>query len=249
MNNRNTNSCYSTEPRTGLLRSGATCTAIGPDSSVAAGSLLSRRSRALRYGLQALRGLGLRLTELAQMSPLSLATLKRHTRTIDPTFVQMRASLEKLTIVSKEALTLIWVRSIAGGRPIPPPVPQRAFLDFFCPHCLDRSSPEWEPLATSRARHCPPYVIDGSSDADLTHALTSGLEVCEVGARVCASAPARFAAVLLALRVHPWEAHAFVTAEIAPNRWWVRPCLGCGRDVITESPATRLCPQCRTRSR
>lgn len=249
MRNRNKNSCYATEPVTHLLRRRAICTTIGPAPFVAVGSLLSRRSRALRYGLQALRGLGLRLTELAQMSPLSLATLKRHTRTIDPTFVQMRTSLEKLTIASKEALTLIWVHSIAGGRPIAPPVPQRAFLDFFCPHCLGRSSPGWEPLATSRARHCLPYVVDGSSAADLTHALTSGLEVCEDGARVCASAPARFAAVLLALRVNPWDAYGFVTAEVAPNRWWVRPCLGCGRDAITESPATRLCPQCRSRSR
>lgn len=207
--------------------------------------------QALRYGLQALRGLGLRLTELAQMSPLSVATLKRHTRTADPAFVQMRASLEKLTLQSKEALTLIWVHSIAGDRLVAPPVPQRAFLDFFCPHCLSRSFAGHETVTngTPCDRHVTAYALNGQSPVDLTDALTYGLDTCEMGARVCASAPARFAAVLLALRVHPWDAYGFVTAEIAPSRWWVRACLGCGRDVITESPSTRLCPQCRARSR
>ena len=206
---------------------------------------------ALRYGLQALRGLGLRLTELAQMSPLSVATLKRHTRVVNPSFAVMGVSMEKLTLQGKEALTLIWVHSIASGRPLAPPVPQRAFLDFFCSICLTK------PLAvrdavrpqTHRGRPFDPSTAGGRAPGDLTEALTYGLETCEMGARVCASSPARFAAILLALRVHPWDAYAFVTGEIAPNRWWVRACLGCERDVVTDSVSTRLCPHCRARSR
>jgi hypothetical protein len=198
---------------------------------------------ALRYGLQALRALGLRLTELAQMSPLSVATLKRHTRSLDPSLAAEGASLEKLSLQSKEALTLVWVHAIARGRPLAPPVPQRAFLDFFCSVCLTRSSrPSPSDGLVERDR-------TGGWPADLTEALVYGLQTCERGAGVCASAPARFAALLLALRVHPWEAYSFVIGEIAPQRWWVRTCLGCERDVVTEAASTRLCVPCRARSR
>jgi hypothetical protein len=204
----------------------------------------------LRYGLQALRGLGLRLTELAHMSPLSVATLKRYTGTEDPAFVETRASLERLTLQTKEALTRIWIRHIAGDRLVAPPVPQRAFLDFFCPRCLHRPPPR-SGTATNEAGHrdVTPFVLDRLLPAELLEALTSGVRTCDTGPRVCASSPARFAAVLLALRLHPWEAYGFVTSEIAPARWWLRPCLGCGRDVITGSPAMRLCPPCRARAR
>ena len=204
----------------------------------------------LRYGLQALRGLGLRLTELAHMSPLSVATLKRYTGTEDPVFVEIRASLERLTLQTKEALTLIWIRHIAGDRLIAPPVPQRAFLDFFCPHCLQRST-ACSPVTNERpaVSHVTPSSSPGAFPADLLDAVTSGLRTCEMGARVCASGPARFATVVMTLRIHPWDAYGFVTSGIAPHRWWVRTCLGCGRDLITESPAARLCAPCRTRAR
>jgi len=205
---------------------------------------------ALRHGLQTLRALGLRGTELAQMSPLSVATLKRYVQGIDPTVALVTGALDKLTVEHKTALTAFWVQSIAGGRPVPPPVPARAFLDFFCSVCLHRLALDDTAVETPDSRPVPGVIAlhEGERPCrDLTEAVVRGLRVCEAGARLCASSAARFAALTLALRVQPWEAYRFITSEISPHRWWVRRCLACDTLTATEATAHRFCLVCRPR--
>src|SRR6059036_3487283 len=93
-----------------------------------------------RFGIQALRSLGLRITELAEMSPQSVATIKRYTKTVIPELRLMATALTAVSSHQRDVLTDFWVRIIAENRQIAPPVPQRRFLDFFCPICLTRPS-------------------------------------------------------------------------------------------------------------
>src|SRR5437867_10273433 len=91
-----------------------------------------------RFGVQALRSLGLRITELTEMSPQSGATIKRYAKTVIPELRLMATALTAVSSHQRDVLTDFWVRIIAENRPIGPPVPQRRFLDFFCPTCLTR---------------------------------------------------------------------------------------------------------------
>ncbi len=77
-----------------------------------------------RFGIQVLRSLGLRITELAEMSPQSDATIKRYARTAIPEFRMMVAALTGVGAQHRDVLTDFWVRIIAENRPIAPPVPQ-----------------------------------------------------------------------------------------------------------------------------
>ena len=84
-----------------------------------------------RFGIQALRSLGLRITELVEMSPQSAATIKRYTRTVIPELRMMVSALTPVHSQHREVLTDFWVRIIAENRQIGPPVSHRRFLDFF----------------------------------------------------------------------------------------------------------------------
>ncbi len=98
-----------------------------------------------RFGIQALRSLGLRITELAEMSPQSVATIKRYTKTLIPELRLMVTGLTAVSSQHRDVLTDFWVRIIAENRPIAPPVPQRRFLDFFCPICRKVILPDRKP--------------------------------------------------------------------------------------------------------
>src|SRR2546427_10158470 len=87
---------------------------------------------------RSLRSLGLRITELTEMSPQSVATIKRYTKTVIPELRVMATALTGVSSQQREILTDFWVRIIAENRPVAPPVPQRRLLDVFCPICLTR---------------------------------------------------------------------------------------------------------------
>lgn len=211
-----------------------------------------------RVGIQALRSLGLRITELTEMSPQSVATIKRYTRTVIP---ELRMTASALTAVSaqhREVLTDFWVRIIADTRPIAPPVPRRPFLDFFCPICLtrpastnghrpaaDEAGVAAEPGGALLIAGAPP--IRGATPGTLEEALLEGTAACQAGAIPCASSAARFAALVQLAQVRPWDAYQFLTQHVAPDRWWIRTCIGCDRAFVSESRASRKCRGCASR--
>ncbi len=211
-----------------------------------------------RFGIKALRSLGLRITELAEMSPQSVATIKRYTRTVIPELRMMATALTAVTYQHREVLTDFWVRIIAENHPVAPPVPRRRFLDFFCPICLTRPSStngqrppaNEEGLASEidgelLIAGAPP--IRGADPGNLEDAILEGSAACQAGANPCASSAARFAALVQLLRVRPWDAYQFITQNVAPDRWWIRTCIGCDRAFVSESRASRKCHSCAGR--
>lgn len=214
-------------------------------------------SASRRFGIQALRSLGLRITELAEMSPQSVATLKRYTKTIIPEVRMMAPALTAVSSQHRVVLTDFWVRIIAENRQIAPPVSQRRFLDFFCPICLTRPSTNG---------HRPPADeddIEAGTDGELQiagappirsvvpgnleDAILEGTAVCLAGANPCASSAARFAALAQLGGVRPWEAYRFITRNVAPDRWWIRTCVGCDKAFVSESRASRKCHGCASK--
>ncbi len=211
-----------------------------------------------RFGLQALRSLGLRITELIEMSPQSAATIKRYTKTVIPEFRMMVTAFTAVSAQHRDVLTDFWVRIIAENRQIAPPVPQRRFLDFFCPICLTRPSStngrrplggeDDEESETDRELQiagAPP--IRGVIPGNLEDAILTGTAACQAGANPCASSAARFAALAQLSRVRPWDAYLFVTQNIAPDKWWIRTCIGCDRAFVSESRASRKCHSCASK--
>lgn len=209
-----------------------------------------------RFGVQALRSFGLRLTELVEMSPQSVATVKRYTRTVIPELRMMAASLTAVSNQHREMLTDFWVRIIAENHPIGPPVPQRRFLDVFCPICVTRppstgghSSADDEDEAETDGEFlfagAPPSrgLIPGT----LEEAILNGTAACHAGANPCASSAARFAALVQLVRVRPWDAYCFITQNVAPDRWWLRTCVGCDKVFVSESRASRKCQSCASK--
>ncbi|MGQ0723272.1 MAG: hypothetical protein ACT4PE_17125 [Candidatus Eiseniibacteriota bacterium] len=211
-----------------------------------------------RVGIQALRSLGLRITELAEMSPQSVATIKRYTRIVIPEFRMMTAALTPVSYQHRQVLTDFWVRIIAENRPLAPPVPQRRFLDFFCPICLTRPS--------STNGHRPPAACDDvESETDgelqiagapptrvvvpqsLEDAILRGTAACLAGANPCASSAARFAALVQLSRVRPWDAYCFIAQSVAPDKWWLRVCVGCDTTFVSQSRASRKCHSCASK--
>ena len=193
-----------------------------------------------RFGVQALRSLGLRITELAEMSPQSVATIKRYTRTVIPELRMMATALTAVSYQHREMLTDFWVRIIAENQPIAPPVPQRRFLDFFCPICLTRTLP-------TKGQRPPVDEKDVESAGNLEDAILEGTAACQAGANPCASSAARFAALVQLTHVRPWDAYQFITQNVAPDRWWIRTCVGCDRAFVSESRASRKCQSCASK--
>jgi hypothetical protein len=143
-------------------------------------------------------------------------------------------------------LTDFWVRIIAENQPIAPPVPQRRFLDFFCPICLTRPSPRNGHRSSELEgdiESCAPSMRS-ASPGNLEDAILEGTAACESGANPCASSAARFAALVQLTHVRPWDGYQFITQNIAPDRWWVRNCIGCDRAFVSESRASRKCHSC-----
>jgi hypothetical protein len=210
-----------------------------------------------RFGIRALRALGLRLTELAEVSPQSDATLKRYTSTVIPELHAIATTLTSLSHQHREVLTDFWVRIIADNRPLAPPVPQRRFLDFFCPICLTRAS--------SANGHRTPVDNEADAEADrepliigarparlvaprtLEEAILKGTAACLAGANPCASSAARFAALVQLARVRPWDAYCFIAQNVAPDKWWVRFCVGCDAMFVSPSRASRKCHGCASK--
>jgi len=213
---------------------------------------------AQRFGIQALRSLGLRITELAELSPQSVATIKRYTRTVIPEFHMMVTALTPVSHQHRDVLTDFWVRIIADNRALAPPVPQRRFLDFFCPICLTRPSPtnghrppadeddvEAETDSELRLAGAPPTrdVVPHT----LEDAILRGTAACLAGANPCASSAARFAALVQLSRLRPWDAYCFITQNVAPDKWWLRVCVGCDTTFVSQSRASRKCHSCASK--
>jgi len=211
-----------------------------------------------RFGIQALRSFGLRITELVEMSPQSAATIKRYTQTVIPELRMMVNALTPVHSQHREVLTDFWVRIIAENRQIAPPVPHRRFLDFFCPICLTRPSStnghppllaeddrESETDSELQIAGAPP--IRGVIPGNLEDAILKGTAACQAGANPCASSAARFAALVQLSRVRPWDAYRFITQNVAPDKWWIRTCIGCDRAFVSESRASRKCHSCAGR--
>jgi hypothetical protein len=208
-----------------------------------------------RVGIQALRSLGLRITELAEISPQSVATIKRYTRSVVPELRLMADALTPISHHHREVLTDFWVRIIAENRLLAPPVPQRRFLDFFCPICLTRAA-----SANGHRTSTSDGVVDAAGNRDLLiagarptrsvvprtleDAILIGTAACFTGASPCASSAARFAALVQLTRVRPWDAYCFITQNVAPERWWVRACVGCDAMFVSQARASRKCQSC-----
>jgi hypothetical protein len=194
----------------------------------------------LRVGVQALRGLGMRPTELQQCLPLSSATLKRYAR--QPSEHRDDGSPTRWPALSRrqrEVLTLYWVRIIARDEPIAPPVPARPLLAAFCPICL--RDPEGGAPGAAVSTSWRPKRLDRLPPTLLT-ALLLGLRACETGIRPCVSSPARFASLIHAVRARPWDAAIFLGTEVGPRHWWLRTCCRCDRPIVTAGSAFRTCP-------
>jgi len=210
-----------------------------------------------RFGIQALRSLGLRITELAEMSPQSVATIKRYTKTVIPELRLMATALTAVSSHQRDVLTDFWVLIIAENRPIAPPVPQRRFLDFFCPTCVTRPSTNGrqppvdednvEPETESDLRIAGAAPIRGVTPSNLEDAILEGTAACQAGANPCASSAARFAALVQLSSVRPWDAYHFITQNVAPDKWWIRTCIGCDRVFVSQSRASRKCHSCASR--
>jgi hypothetical protein len=207
-----------------------------------------------RFGVQALRSLGLRVTELAEMSPQSVATIKRYTRTIIPELRMMAGSLTTVGAQHREMLTDFWVRIIAENQPIGPPVPHRRFLEFFCPICLTppSSSNGSRPLRDEEDDEKGLLIAGASATRSATpgsleNAILEGTAACMAGANPCASSAARFAALVQLTQVRPWDAYQFITQNIAPDRWWIRTCVGCDAAFVSQSRASRKCHGCASK--
>ena len=200
-----------------------------------------------KYGIQALHALGARQTELNMLSPLSAATLKRYCGA-PPRGLELRPPrLRRLTDKEQHVLTWFWVESVVAFRPQALPRDQRRFLDLFCPVCVDRAGDA--PGETERR-------ADAGGEVDrnlrmitadpLVEAVTEGLLYCVAGTGPnCVSGPARLAALCAYLKIRPWAAYEWIRDEVAPQRWWIRPCLGeCGTRFASSGRDVRLCPAC-----
>ena len=105
--------------------------------------------RVLSFGLQALRRLGLRPTELNSYLSLNAASLKRYVVLRDGDQPE-RPPRRRLRKEQEEALFLYWWDVIAGRKPLAPVGPGRRLLDAFCPICLHVPTPEDRDAAHGR---------------------------------------------------------------------------------------------------
>jgi hypothetical protein len=199
--------------------------------------------RVLRFGLQALRRLGLRPTELNSYLSLSAATVKRYVVIRDGGTLERRPR-RRLRKAQEDALFLYWWDVIAGKKPLAPVAAGRRLLDAFCPTCLHI------PASASRMSH----VVDEETGLDtLAEALSTGARCCAAGVRPCVQGPARLAALVTWLDIDARAAAVYLERlRPDPRGSWVRACLYCDAVMVVNDAAgdriQRLCPRHANRS-
>jgi hypothetical protein len=200
--------------------------------------------RVLRFGLQALRRLGLRPTELNSYLSVSAASVKRYVVARDGGGDPERPPRRRLRREQEEALFLYWWDVIAERKPLAPVAPGRRLLDAFCPTCLHVPAP-----ATTRR----PDLAEETGPHTLEEALSIGTQCCEAGVRPCVQGPARLAALVTWLDVDARAAAAYLERlRPDPRGLWVRTCLYCDAIMVVDDAAgdriRRLCPRHANRS-
>jgi hypothetical protein len=199
--------------------------------------------RVLRFGVQALRRLGLRPTELNSYLSLSAASVKRYVVIRDRSELARRPR-RRLRKDQEDALFLYWWDVIAGRSPLAPVAPGRRLLDAFCPTCLHRPAP---------ASRVPPIVDEETDPGTLAEALVAGARCCAAGVRPCVQGPTRLAALVTWLDVDARAATVYLERlRPDPRGWWVRTCLYCDAVMVVNDAAgdriQRLCPRHAHRS-
>lgn len=204
-------------------------------ASTANGALVDVERDPIRLGIRELYRCGLRVSALTQLANVSTATIKRYVAGIAP-----QPEAGRVTSLIQQALTWYWVKQIDLGRKQQAVDPHRRFLDRFCPVCV--AAPPRQPDRRARAGDQPGWfsAVRLPSLLEAEHIAT---RMCADGAPLCMSGAIRFACLVRSLHVDPWRAYlAFL--DVAPGQRWVRKCRKCHREVVTESPAHRLCDRC-----
>jgi hypothetical protein len=199
--------------------------------------------RVLGVGLQALRRLGLRPTELNSYLSLSAASVKRYVALRDGGEVE-RLPRRRLRKEQEEALFLYWWDVIAGRKALAPIAPGRRLLDAFCPICLHVPTPE----ARTRV-----VATDDTEPTTVAEALATGARCCLAGVRPCVQGPARLAALVTWLDADARAAAAHLERlRPDPRGLWVRTCLYCGVPMVVDDAdgdrIQRLCERHAHRS-
>ncbi len=199
--------------------------------------------RVLSVGLQALRRLGLRPTELNSYLSLSAASVKRYVALRDGDEPE-RLPRRRLRKEQEEALFLYWWDVIAGRKPLAPVAPGRRLLDAFCPICLHVPRPE----ARTRVG-----ANDDTEPTTVAEALATGARCRLAGVRPCVQGPARLAALVTWLDVDARAAAAHLERlRPDPRGLWVRACLYCDVPMVVDDAEgdriQRLCERHAHRS-
>jgi hypothetical protein len=199
--------------------------------------------RVLRFGLQSLRRLGLRPTELNSYLSINAASLKRYVVLRDGGEPE-RPLRRRLRKEQEEALFLYWWDVIAGRKPLAPVGPGRRLLDAFCPICLHVPTPE------DRTRL---VADDDIEPATVAEALATGAQCCTAGVRPCVQGPARLAALVTWLDADARAAAAHLERlRPDPRGLWVRTCLYCEVPMVVNDEdgdrIQRLCDRHAHRS-
>ena len=192
--------------------------------------------RVLSFGLQALRRLGLRPTELNSYLSLNAASLKRDVVLSDGDRPE-RAPRRRLRKEQEDALFVYWWDVIAGRKPLAPVEPGRRLLDAFCPICLHMPTPD------RRARL---VTEDLGTPLTLAEAFAISAGCCAAGVRPCVQGPTRLAALVTWLDVDVRAAAAHLERlRPDPRGLWVRTCLYCDVPMVVNDEAgdriQRLC--------
>jgi hypothetical protein len=192
--------------------------------------------RVLSFGLQALRQLGLRPTELNSYLSLNPASLKRYVALPNADRPE-RPPRRRLRKEQEDALFVYWWDVIAGRKPLAPVEPGRRLLDAFCPICLHIPTPD------GRAR---PVSEEVATPSTLAEALMISAGCCVAGVRPCVQGPTRLAALVTWLDVDVRAAAAHLARlRPDPRGLWVRTCLYCDVPMVvndeTGDRIQRLC--------
>jgi hypothetical protein len=197
----------------------------------------------LRVGLQALRRLGLRPTDLNSYLSINAASLKRYVVLRDGPEPE-RPRRRRLRKEQEEALFLYWWDVVAGRKPLAPVGPGRRLLDAFCPICLHGPTPD------ARTRRVADDDIEPMTVAE---ALATGARCCAAGVRPCVQGPARLAVLVTCLDVDARAAAAHLERlRPDPRGLWVRTCLYCEVPMVVNDAdgdrIQRLCDRHAHRS-
>jgi hypothetical protein len=199
--------------------------------------------RVLSFGLQELRRLGVRPTELNSYLSISAASIKRYVVLRDGGRPE-RPRRRRLRKEQEEALFLYWWDVVAGRKPLAPIGPGRRLLDAFCPICLH------VPTQQGRTRL---LADDDTETMSLAEALMTGARCCAAGVRPCVQGPVRLAALVTSLDADARAAAAHLERlKPDPRGLWVRTCLYCDIPIVVndehDDRIKRLCERHAHRS-